>query len=74
MNKTPRDNQHRSSPFIFLSVQWVRLVFLTTALFGGAYTPQPDGHYLLDSLGASQSRDPDYSMSGVYASTRGRAQ
>ena len=40
----------------------------------GPTHPQPDGHYLLDSLGASQSRAPDYSMSEVYASTRGRAQ
>uniref|UniRef100_M4BC49 Uncharacterized protein n=1 Tax=Hyaloperonospora arabidopsidis (strain Emoy2) TaxID=559515 RepID=M4BC49_HYAAE len=35
----------------------------------GPTHPQPDGHYLLESLGA-----PGYSMSGVYASTRGRAQ
>uniref|UniRef100_M4BA73 Uncharacterized protein n=1 Tax=Hyaloperonospora arabidopsidis (strain Emoy2) TaxID=559515 RepID=M4BA73_HYAAE len=28
----------------------------------------------MDSLRACQSRDPEYSMSGVYASTRGRAQ
>ena len=40
----------------------------------GPTHPQPDGHYLLDSLGASQSRAPDYSTSGVYAFTRGRAQ
>ena len=35
---------------------------------------KPDGHYLLDSLGVSQSKAPDYSMSGVWASMRGQAQ
>ena len=35
-------------------------------------TPSPlsDGHYLLDNLGASQSRAPNYSMPGSYASTK----
>ena len=40
----------------------------------GPTHPLPDGNYLLDSLGVSQSRAPDYSMSGFNSSTKGRAQ
>ena len=36
--------------------------------------PLPDSHYLLDSIEASHSRAPDYSILGGYAYARGRAQ